>query len=282
MKGAIAYSLFGYNRTKHENSFSFETYIRGLLLNIRLNRLLYPNWGIVLQTDYSTFNAYCDLFGQLPIKVEVNEDNTPLTKAMLWRMKPVFNYNSYTHVICRDLDSPPTYREAQAVQDWINSDKAAHAITDSVSHTVPMMGGMIGFRPQYFPEYTGYQHWAEFFEGLTIDFTRKGADQDFLNRHIYPKFAQPNKPAILQHYVLGMPNTFLEGYKNYIPNIGIDNVSNELEESNELASHIGQAGFLMGQTFRLLQRYQHLFTDLLQIEKDFPNIAYWVNDNTFI
>jgi len=40
--------------------------------------------------------------------------------------------------------------------------------------------------------------------------------------------------------------------------------------------------FLMGQTFRLLQRYQHLFTDLLKIEKDFPNIAYWVNDNTFI
>lgn len=278
---AICYSLFGYERTKHENSFDFNTYLRGLLLNVRLNRLLYPNWDIIVETDLNTYMAYRTLFDKLPIIVEVNDNDTPLTKAMLWRMKPVFNYNDYTHVICRDLDSPPTYREAQAVQDWINSDKAAHAITDSISHTVAMMGGMIGFRPQYFPEYTGYQHWTDFFEGINIDFTKKGADQDFLNRHIYPKFAQPNKPAILQHYVLGMPNTFLEGYRKEIPSIGIDNVSEELEESNHICGHIGAAGNWPGPLFKLLQKHKDKFTDLLEIEKQFPQIAYWVNDNTF-
>src|SRR5688572_24289859 len=278
---AISLSLFGYNKERERNCFDFVSYLRGLLYHVRMNRLVFPDFEIVLQTDASTYNAYKKLFDQLPIKVNVNEP-APLCKAMLWRLKPVFDYNSYTHVICRDLDSPPTYREAQAVQDWINGDKAAHAITDSISHTIPMMGGMVGFHTGLWPVRTGWQHWADMFKDQKIDFSIKGSDQQLLNAIVYPKFANPPNESITQHYILGHGNTWLNGYKNYIPDIEVDNVPRELNESNDCCSHIGQAGWLLPQTGRLFRKYHNeKFKEIFEVEKKFPEVAYWVNDGTF-
>jgi len=286
---AISYSLFGYGKEKHKNSFDFNSYLRGLLLCIRMNRLLYPDWVNVLETDKETYNAYKSLFDRLPLEVEINNPDV-LTKAMLWRLKPVFNYSKYTHVICRDLDSLATYREAQAVQDWLNygkddrsKAKGAHAITDSISHTLPMLGGMIGFDTGLWPVFTGIEHYVHLFNGDgvgSINFEEKGADQTFLNKYIYPKFAG-NNPSIVQHYVLGMRNTFLDGYKNEIPDIPVDGVSAEMRESNDVAGHIGAAGWYNPPTFKFLQKHQDKFKDILNIEKSFPQIAYWVNDGTF-
>ena len=72
----------------------------------------------------------------------------PLCEGMLWRMKPIW-LEGVTHTICRDLDSPLTYREAQMVKEWVDSGKIAHAITDSVSHNIPLLGGMIGFTKDF-------------------------------------------------------------------------------------------------------------------------------------
>lgn len=286
---AISYSLFGYGKDKHKNSFDFNSYLRGLLLCIRMNRLLYPDWVNILETDKETYQAYKGLFDRLPIEVEINPHDV-LTKAMLWRLRPVFNYQKYSHVLCRDLDSLATYREAQAVQDWLNygkddrsKAKGAHAITDSISHTLPMLGGMIGFDTGLWPVMTGIEHYAHLFnmDGVgSINFEEKGADQTFLNRYIYPKFAG-NNPSIIQHYVLGMRNTFLDGYKNQIPDIPVDGVSEDMRESNDVAGHIGAAGWYNPPTFKFLQKHQDKFKDILNVEKSFPQIAYWVNDGTF-
>ena len=67
---------------------------------------------------------------------------------MLWRLLPIFEYN-VERIICRDTDSPLTYREAQMVKEWENSPKVVHAITDSVSHNIPLMGGMIGLTKHF-------------------------------------------------------------------------------------------------------------------------------------
>lgn len=281
MTKCISYSLFGYGKEKHRDSFDFISYLRGLLFSIRMNRLIFPGWTISLQTDESTYNAYKGLFDALPIKVSIHE-SAPLTKAMLWRLHPVFDYNNYSHVICRDLDSPLTYREAQCIQEWINSDLAAHAITDSVSHGVPMLGGMVGFVTGYWPMRTNLQHWRDMFTNNFIDFSIKGADQTFLNAKIYPCFADPGAPAIMQHYLLGMPNTWLPGYRNSIPNIEVENVNREeMIESNDVCSHMGQAGWLLPQMFRFFQKHQDKMKDLLEIEKQWPDVAYWVKDKIF-
>lgn len=294
MRAAIVYSLFGNEEDRQENCFSFNSYLRGMMINIRLNKLLFPEWTTLIELDKNVYQKYFNLFNSLKsggwIDFRVNESE-PLTKAMLWRLKPCFE-GMWDYVLCRDLDSPATYREAQAVKYWMNRDKSAHAITDSVSHDVPMLGGMIGFIPKYFTEKIGQNDWSSMFNGVNIDFNRKGADQDFLTQYIYPKFAQHGIDSITQHYFKGMPNSYLSdyntclceatrGHENYCPhNIDIG-LPIELKESNGLAGHIGAAGFYTTSTYKFLTKYRDKFTGLYEIEKDYPNEFHWINDKSF-
>lgn len=274
MKGAISYALFGYERGRQDNCFDFNSYLRGLLINIRMNRLLFPDWDIILQTDKNTYEAWKDLFNRLPIKVEVHQNDVPLTLAMLWRLRPCFDLN-YTHVLCRDLDSPPTYREAQAVQYWINKDKAAHAITDSVSHDTPMLGGMIGFRPQYFRDKMGVSTWGDLIRlRPNYDWSKKGSDQSFLRDIVYPKFAQHGVDSITQHYVLGMPNSFLMDCHNKIQDMEL-NIPHEYKESNSVAGHIGAAGAYNVALEKFLRKYHDKFVDLHIAEEEYKDVFYW-------
>lgn len=301
MNGVITYALFGFGKEKHPDCFDAKSYIRGMMHCIRMNMLLYPTWTTRIETDTDTFNAFQNLFWALDkldkVQIRRNEP-APLTKAMLWRLKPIFELNAdqtkvFTHVLCRDLDSPATYREVQAVQYWINKEKAAHAITDSVSHTIPMLGGMVGFIPDWFTMRVGVSNWNDLFNGCGIDFNRKGADQDFLNQFIYPKFAQPGSDSITQHYFNGMPNTFLSDYKTCLcpPTAGhVRNCPNDtdllnydakLKESNTIAGHIGASGSYQTALTKFLMQYKDKFTDLHEIEKEYPDLFYWVKDGTY-
>ena len=141
---AISYALFGYNKARQENCFDFNSYLRGLMISIRMNRIVYPDWTTVLNTDQETYEAFKDLLDGCGIEVYVNGPEL-LCKAMLWRLKPIYlkhegtDVPRFTHVICRDLDSPTTKREAQCVQYWLGRGSSIHAITDSVSHNIPLM-----------------------------------------------------------------------------------------------------------------------------------------------
>lgn len=288
---AISYALFGYNKERHADCFDFNSYLRGLNINIRMNRLLFPDWEIILNTDQSTYEGFKNLFDRLPITVKVHEP-APLCKAMLWRMKPIFELNSdnkwkYDYVLCRDLDSPPTYREVQAVSYWMMRDKAMHAITDSVSHDVPLLGGMIGVIPKYFTQRVG-NTWEAMLGDNGIDFSRKGSDQNFLNHYIYPKFATKGQDSITQHYFNGYANTFLSdyhtctcpptaGHKSDCPNNTEVSLPYNLADSNSVCGHIGAAGYYETAMFKFLRQYWHEFDDLLVIEKDYSNIFYWAN-----
>jgi hypothetical protein len=271
----ISYSLFGYGKVTADNCFEYNSYFRGLTINIRLARLLYPDWMVVLHIDNESYQAYESFFNELPIKIVVCED-APLTKAMLWRMKPCFE--DYEAVLCRDIDSPLTYREAQAVQYWLNNSKCVHAITDSISHNIPMMGGMIGFKPKDFIGTCGYSNWDEMINSSNFDWSRKGADQDFLNKHIYPKYAQPQNDSITQHYISGMANTYLSDYHNQIPDVDIPNVPKALQQSNDVCGHIGSAGWYETALFKFLRNYWDVFEDLLILEKKHSKIFYWANE----
>ena len=214
----MSYSLFGYGQ-KYDNCFSFDSYLSGLMLSLRFNKLLYPSWHNILQLDKVTHEAYEYLFSSLEkieaLKIEINEE-APLCKAMLWRLKPIFwgkaDESEFTHVICRDLDSLSTYREVQAVKTWIDNDKAAHAIADSVSHTIPMLGGMIGFRPSEFTARTGIKSFENLIALNKFDMSVKGADQKFLNQIVYPHFSEMGNDSITQHYFKGHANTWLSDF----------------------------------------------------------------------
>lgn len=286
MRKVIVYSLFGYERPRVECCDHFNGYLRGLLKNIRMNRLIFPDWDISLQTDQVTYDAWGKLFDQLPISVEVHQNGVPLTLAMLWRLRPIFETNSdgtwkYSHVLCRDLDSPATYREAQAVQYWINRDKAVHAITDSVSHDLPLLGGMIGIIPRYFTERVGAKTWKELIDKRNnYDWTIKGSDQTFLNEIVYPCFAQKGTDSITQHYVLGMSNTFLSDYHNAIQPMDLK-IPFEYKESNEICGHIGAAGAYESKISKFITKHSDKFLDLIEIESQWPDIFSWVKNGCY-
>lgn len=287
---AISYSLFGYNRERHKDCFDFNSYLRGLHICIRFNRILYPDWENVLNIDASTYNSpYKPIFdwhvAKGWLKLNMCQDNEPLCKAMLWRLKTVFQYThpdwNYTHVICRDLDSISTYREAQMVQQWIEEDKTIHCITDSVSHTIPMMGGLVGFRPAHLGSVlgimkkTGDDAWNYLLSlAADIDYHRKGSDQDFLNRIVYPRCAG----SATEHFIKGMPHNLNEGngrhYKIDDINIGIDP---KFKETNLLAGHAGAAGFYEAPTMKFLYHEDPYRDEYLELEtmEGFEQIFYW-------
>ncbi|MCR4307901.1 MAG: hypothetical protein NUV80_05020, partial [Candidatus Berkelbacteria bacterium] len=289
---AIAYSLFGYNN-RSESCFDFDSYLTGLMLNIRMNRLVYPGWEVVVETDRNSYSAYSNIFDYLRdkgiIKLEINPSDYQLCQAMLWRVKPVYHKKTngdfmYTHVLCRDLDGLSTYREAQAVKMWIDHDKTMHAMTDSTSHDVYLMGGMIGFNPGHFSGRSNTKDFNEFLNLKRMDFSAKGSDQTFLNQVVYPLVGEKGHDSITQHYFKGIGQTWLSDWhtclcwhddwrRGHKPGCVLDvamDLPEYAKETDCIVEHIGSAGWNQQQTMRLIKKHEDKFQDLLMIEKQYP------------
>lgn len=280
---AISYSLFGYNQ-QHENCYDFRAYLRGLHLNIRIAELLYPGWDIHLSTDKASYGSpYIHYFNELQnnkkIRVEIF-DPAPLCQMMLWRLFPMFRNNPangevyYDRIICRDTDSLLSYRERQAVTYWERGPKMAHSITDSISHTIPIMGGMCGFMSGPFRDRMS----AQSFDALMctaqgIDFNRKGTDQDFLNRYVLPKVAD----SITEHFVLGHPQTFRGDCHNFIHDIDLKEIGvpDELKETNGYGFHVGASGFQTDAVVKCLEKHGKDNEYWNDTEKQYPEVFYW-------
>lgn len=278
---ALAYAIFGYDREKDPNCFDHDCYVRGLMVNVRFNRILYPNWITVLNIDSQSYSPYRKLYDWLQNKglivINIQPDGDPLCMAMLWRLKTAFSYIHphwiYTHVLCRDVDSVSTYREAQAVQQWIDEGKTIHCITDSISHNIHMMGGMCGFMPAGTSSLLGVNNFADLVKRSEgIDFKRKGADQTFLMRYVYPKLAG----SATEHFVLGMKHDLPEedGRHYSIPDYKID-VDEKFKVTNSCAGHVGAAGFYETPTVKFLRHNDPYEAEYAEIERQFPKLFFW-------
>jgi hypothetical protein len=279
---AIAYSLFGYNQ-QHDGCFDFRSYLRNFQLNLRIAQLLYPGWEVQLMVDEDSFNSpylyYFEKLGRDNKAFVSHAPKSELCRMMLWRLCPIFwidNKHNPIHerVICRDTDSLLSYRERQAVEYWQRGPKMAHAITDSVSHSITLMGGMIGFQSGPFRDRMGVKSFDELLSlSQGIDFTRKGADQDFLNRYVLPKVAD----SITEHFVLGHPQTFRGDCHNFIHDIDLKEIGvpDELKETNGYGFHIGAAGFQTDAVVKFLQKHGKDNEYWEGLERQYPEIFYW-------
>jgi hypothetical protein len=244
---------------------------------------------MIVNIDKATYNSpYWPIFDWHEkrgfIRFDIQEDNQPLCLSMLWRLKTVFSYIhpswEFSHVICRDLDSIPTYREAQMVKSWIDEDKAISCITDSVSHTIPVMGGLCGFRPGYvndIMQITKHPQdaWASLIAMAPgINYNIKGSDQDFLNRVMYPKLCN----SASEFFIKGRPHDLVEGNGRHytVPNMDLG-INPAFEETNRLAGHAGAAGFYEAPTMRFLfwdDPFKAEYEELESMEQ-FKQIFYW-------
>lgn len=271
----LSYSLFGYNGDI-SGAVPFSAYFRGLGFNIKMAEFLFPDWRVHVTIDTRTYNRFREYFdyhvtgNRIDINVVDHED---LCMHMLQRMEPCFN-PKYDRVICRDADSLISYRERQAVEYWINSGRIAHCITDSVSHTIAMMGGMVGFMCREFRDAMGVETFKEMTDlSGRINFNIKGSDQDFLNQHVLPKVAG----SLVEHYLLGMPQSFRGECHHTIQDIDIPGVSREMECTNLFTEHIGASGFKSDHALLFFDQY---FTKEQSdyyntIEDQFKEIHYW-------
>lgn len=267
----ISYSLFG-----NPDSFEFKWYLRGVYFNIRMNALLYPGWTTNVNIETKIWYKYETLFKSLtsiiPWSVKFH-DVAPKCTSMLWRLSEMFegDYSNpqwnATHIICRDADAITTYREAQAVQEWVDSGLGFHGITDDPAHTIPIMGGMCGFRvdhfKQTFPEY-------DTFEKLLGKDNLKdhGSDQNLLMKKIYPKA----KGNMMGHFFQGCKEQ-VKITKHSVSS-QIPGVSPKLWESNLCARMIGSPGVVDFELLRFFKRFDNN-PKFDAFERQFPDIMYW-------
>lgn len=281
MANAISYSLFGYNQ-QHENCYDFRSYLRGLHLNIRVAELLYPGWKVVVTSDSEThlspYNGYFETLMCDEKIMHIMFDRDELCLMMLGRLQPLFMMKGsnlmFDRVICRDTDSLLSYRERQAVAYWERGPKMAHAITDSVSHTITLMGGMIGFQSGPFRSRMDVKSFDKLLSlSQGIDFSRKGADQDFLNRYVLPKVAD----SITEHFVLGHPQTFRGDCHNFIHDIDLKEigVADELKETNGYGFHVGASGMQTDAVVKFLTKYGKDNEYWDNVESQYPEVFYW-------
>jgi hypothetical protein len=262
----ISYSIFD----KTAEPFELGFYLRGLYFNARMNRLIYkdPTWMTCVHVGESLFDRHTKFFEELEKYLYVRtflQSDAPICESMLWRMRPIF-YENCSHIICRDADAITTYKEAQAVQQWVDSGLGFHGITDNPAHSLPMMGGMVGFKVDHFK--AEFPQWTSFEEMIKgQDLSKRGSDQDFMMKKIYP-FVKTN-----------MMGHFFDGCKEKVKithhttgNV-IPGVDSRLWESNLTCRHIGSPGVVEMETLRFFKRFDK--TDYSEFEKQFPDIFYW-------
>lgn len=279
----ISYSIFGLDN-KAENCFDFKSYLRGLQLNIRMARLLYPDWAVHITVDCPSYEAiYGNYFNELENNLDIAvylrvKERQALCVNMLYRLLPIFEKlsnkeNKFDRVLCRDTDSLLCWKERQAVFYWEKQGtKAAHAMTDSVSHNIALMGGMVGFKSAEFKMLTEAKSFEELIiRAPHINYEVKGSDQTFLNDYVLPRV----HTSITEHYFKGMPQSYRGDCHHSVNDLL--HLPEYLRETDALGFHIGASGFQVDATVKFLRKHgspaDNEFFEAL--EKKFPDVFYW-------
>lgn len=164
MKRIISFSLWGQNLK----------YLVGAVRNADLAKEIYPGWICRFFIGASVPSGFVT---QLKEK-----DNTEIVmmpdwgdwKALFWRFSPASDPDTEI-MISRDTDSRLSWREKEAVEEWIKSEKGFHIMRDHPYHRFLVLGGMWGVRAgtleniekliknfQVVDEYgTDYQFWQK-------------------------------------------------------------------------------------------------------------------------
>ena len=280
MANAISYALWGKDAPRQHECFDYESYLRGMAMCIRMNRLLYPDWVTVIHTNDVCFESLVELYENIKNVHVIRMPDGPLCYNMLWRLFPI--YCGYDRVLCRDSDSPATWRERAMVQEWITDGTAAHTITDSTGHGLAMLGGMIGFCSREFREMTKLPLWDVLLTSEQgIDFNVKGSDQTYINKVLYPCFARKGQESITAHYIKGMPDNFLRNYHRDVPTGNLPFLDETLQDSNDITGHTGAAGFYETAMMKFIRRFEGQFNDIENNERKYnksigKNVFYWV------
>jgi len=104
--------------------------------------------------------------------------------GMVWRFLPMAD--PYVDImVSRDLDSRFSARESSAVEDWLNTGLAFHAMRDNIYHGTPILGGMWGARMDKDNREEYVQLVDKMINEMSLSWS-KGYDQTLLAKHFWP------------------------------------------------------------------------------------------------
>lgn len=130
-KRVISYGLYGNN----------PLYTLGALKNAELAPIFYPGWTLVFYVDAQTVPA--DIIKGLKDRGATVITEGEFNGNMFGRFTIADN-KDFDRFIVRDVDSRPSKREKEAVDEWIKSGKPMHNIRDHENHDELVMGGLWG------------------------------------------------------------------------------------------------------------------------------------------
>lgn len=264
MRVAMSYALFG-----NPDSFEFPFYFRGTYLNARMNEVLFPEFETVIQVESDIYNGFEKFWIDLTslnknIHIVDAGKNEQRCRSMLWRLNPLFSSTVWDFVICRDLDSVSTYREACCVYEWLAGGLWHHAINDNAAHG-GLMGGLISFWSDGFKRDTGIMSMKNLVG--KVDLKQHGSDQNLLNKVIHPKI----KNNLLFHVLKGAGAEAREIKKDVGPRKEVDH---KLWITDLISRYVGSAGVIDFELLRFLRsRPEQKKFD--EFEKKHKNICYW-------
>jgi hypothetical protein len=160
-------------------------YERGLIENIKLARIYYPDWicWVYLHLP-STNDIVIELSKFDNVKIIIKLDlPIRLRRFMLWRFEPV-NDPEVEYLMSRDVDTRISPREVLAVQEWVDSGKSLHIIRDHPQHYPKILGGMYGIKCSSLEKCNWVDKINKYYEekGFGTD------DQLFLKDYLYDNF----------------------------------------------------------------------------------------------
>ncbi|MFG0254458.1 MAG: tetratricopeptide repeat protein, partial [Rhodopirellula sp. JB053] len=139
----IAFSLFG----KHPR------YLRGALRNALLAPDLFPGWQLRFYLDDSVPARFVQTLTERNAEIVQMPSGQTMRQKLGWRFA-VAHDPAVRRFAVRDVDSVLSYREARAVEAWINSDRWFHVMRDWWTHTELILAGMWGGRAGVLPDLT--------------------------------------------------------------------------------------------------------------------------------
>lgn len=135
MKKIISFSLWGNN----------PKYCVGAIRNSELRQKYYPDWVCRFYVHKDVPSEYIESLQSIDGTEVVIEDRPPNWTGMFWRFEPI-SEEDVSVMISRDCDSRLNEREADAVSEFMNSEKLFHIMRDHPYHGFNVLGGMFGIK----------------------------------------------------------------------------------------------------------------------------------------
>jgi len=155
-------------------------YCIGAVRNAELAQSLFPDW---VCRFYVADDVPIAVQGALANLDNVDMFDMPIEydgwRGMFSRFLPATE-DDVEVMVSRDCDSRLSVREANAVNEWLESDKGFHIMRDHPWHGSQILGGMWGIRHGCLPEF------GDLMRSWNPE-DRWQTDQEFLNQEIYPR-----------------------------------------------------------------------------------------------